>query len=75
MTLKILLLEIEYLGMQPQTARVENKTEFTFYLEEFTDELNPVVITSSYGTTKLKEEIVGSISTLTCKRYSGPAGF
>lgn len=65
--IKNIILEIQYLGMQPQTARVENKTEFTFYLEEFTDELNPVVITSSYGTTKLKEEIVGSISTLYAK--------
>jgi TonB-linked SusC/RagA family outer membrane protein len=65
--IKNIVLEIQYLGMQPQTIRVENKTEFTFYLEEFTDELNPVVITSSYGTTKLKEEIVGSISTLTAK--------
>lgn len=65
--IKNIVLEIQYLGMQPQTTRVENKTEFTFYLEEFTDELNPVVITSSYGTTKLKEEIVGSISTLNAK--------
>jgi len=65
--IKNIVLEIQYLGMKPQTTRVENKTEFTFYLEEFTDELNPVVITSSYGTTKLKEEIVGSISTLYAK--------
>jgi len=65
--IKNIVLEIQYLGMQSQTTRVENKTEFTFYLEEFTDELNPVVITSSYGTTKLKEEIVGSISTLYAK--------
>lgn len=65
--IKNIVLEIQYLGMQHQTTRVENKTEFTFYLEEFTDELNPVVITSSYGTTKLKEEIVGSISTLNAK--------
>ena len=61
------VLEVQLLGMQPQTQRVENKTDFFFYMEEFTDELNQVVITSSYGTKKLKEEIVGSISTLNAR--------
>ena len=62
-----LVLEVGYLGMQLQSQRAENKTVFTFNLQESTDELNPVIITSSYGTKKLKEEIVGSISTLTAK--------
>ncbi|MEN2401159.1 SusC/RagA family TonB-linked outer membrane protein [Flavobacterium sp. MC2016-06] len=62
-----LVLEVGFLGMKPQTQKADNKKEFVFYLEETTDELNPVVITSSYGTTKLKEEIVGSISTITAK--------
>ncbi|MBF4485416.1 SusC/RagA family TonB-linked outer membrane protein [Flavobacterium sp. CSZ] len=62
-----MVLEVGFLGMISQTVKADNKKEFTFYLEEFTDELNPVVITSSYGTTKLKEEIVGSISTLNAK--------
>ncbi|WP_244283465.1 SusC/RagA family TonB-linked outer membrane protein [Flavobacterium hercynium] len=62
-----LVLEVGFLGMQMQSQRAENKTVFTFNLQESTDELNPVIITSSYGTKKLKEEIVGSISTLTAK--------
>ncbi|MFH6995413.1 SusC/RagA family TonB-linked outer membrane protein [Flavobacterium sp. FlaQc-48] len=62
-----MVLEAGFLGMESQTVKAENKKEFIFYLEEFTDELNQVVITSSYGTKKLKEEIVGSISTLTSK--------
>ncbi|WP_431241197.1 carboxypeptidase-like regulatory domain-containing protein [Flavobacterium sp. P21] len=62
-----IVLEVSYLGMQTQFQKANNKKEFTFYLEEATDELNPVVITSSYGTKKLKEEIVGSISTLNSK--------
>lgn len=62
-----MVLEIGFLGMQSQNIKADNKKEFTVYLEEFTDELNPVVITSSYGTTKLKEEIVGSISTINAK--------
>ncbi|TDW51882.1 TonB-linked SusC/RagA family outer membrane protein [Flavobacterium sp. 270] len=62
-----LVLEVGFLGMETQSQKAENKKEFIFYLEETTDELNPVVITSSYGTKKLKEEIVGSISTLNAK--------
>jgi TonB-linked SusC/RagA family outer membrane protein len=62
-----MVLEVGFLGMISQTVKADNKKEFTFYLEEFTDELNPVVITSSYGTTKLKEEIVGSISTINAR--------
>lgn len=62
-----MLLEVGYLGMESQTIKADNKKEFTFYLEEHTDELTQVVITSSYGTKKMKEEIVGSISTLNAK--------
>lgn len=62
-----MILEAGFLGMETQSQKAENKKQFSFYLQETTDELNPVVITSSYGTTKLKEEIVGSISTLQAK--------
>ena len=62
-----MVLEAGFLGMQTQTVKADSKKEFVFYLEEYTDELNQVVITSSYGTKKLKEEIVGSISTLNAK--------
>ncbi|MCV9927062.1 SusC/RagA family TonB-linked outer membrane protein [Flavobacterium sp. LS1R49] len=65
--IKNTVLEVQHLGMETQTRKVENNSEFTFYMEEFTDELNQVVITSSYGTKKLKEEIVGSISTINAK--------
>ncbi len=62
-----LVLEVGFLGMESQSQKADYKKDFVFYLKETTDELNPVIITSSYGTTKLKEEIVGSISTLTAK--------
>ncbi|KQO22860.1 SusC/RagA family TonB-linked outer membrane protein [Flavobacterium sp. Leaf82] len=62
-----LVLEVGFLGMQTQSQKADDKKQFIFYLQEITDELNPVVITSSYGTTKLKEEIVGSISTINAK--------
>ena len=62
-----LVLEVGFLGMETQSQKADNKKQFVFHLQETTDELNPVIITSSYGTTKLKEEIVGSISTLNAK--------
>lgn len=61
------VLQVVLLGMVTQEQEVGNKNDFTFYMEEAVDELNPVIITSSYGTKKLKEEIVGSISTLQAK--------
>lgn len=66
-TISNLVLEAGFLGMETQSQKADDKKVFVFYLQEATDELNPVVITSSYGTTKLKEEIVGSISTLQAK--------
>ncbi|UPZ14179.1 SusC/RagA family TonB-linked outer membrane protein [Flavobacterium humidisoli] len=66
-TISNLVLEAGYLGMETQSQKADDKNVFVFYLQEATDELNPVVVTSSYGTTKLKEEIVGSISTLQAK--------
>ncbi|MCR8668015.1 SusC/RagA family TonB-linked outer membrane protein [Aestuariibaculum sp. M13] len=57
-------LEASYLGMKSQTKTIGSASEFTFYLEEDISELTEVVITSSYGTKKLKEEVVGSISTV-----------
>ncbi|WP_163393452.1 SusC/RagA family TonB-linked outer membrane protein [Flavobacterium limi] len=62
-----IVLQVVLLGMVTQEQKVGSKNNFTFYMEEAVDELNPVIITSSYGTKKLKEEIVGSISTITAK--------
>ena len=62
-----LVLEVGFLGMESQSQKADDKKNFVFFLQESADELNPVIITSSYGTTKLKEEIVGSISTLNAK--------
>ncbi|SHG37744.1 TonB-linked outer membrane protein, SusC/RagA family [Flavobacterium segetis] len=61
------VLIVSYLGMKSLSVRVGNSTDFIFKMEQVTDELEQVIITSSYGTKKLKEEIVGSISTLNAK--------
>lgn len=59
-----LILEIKYLGMKTLEQRIGNNSEFIIYLEESADQLDQVVITSSYGTKTSKQEIVGSIATL-----------
>lgn len=58
------ILVISYVGYKSQEVRVGNKSRFTITLEEDIDALDAVVITSSYGTSKLKEEVVGSISSI-----------
>ena len=59
-----IILEVSYLGMETTSQVVGNQSEFIFILNESSDQLDEVIITSSYGTKKLKEEIVGSIVTL-----------
>lgn len=58
---------ISFIGMETQTVKVSNKSYVEIFMEESVNELEQIVITSSYGTQKLKEEVVGSIETLTSK--------
>lgn len=62
-----LVLVVSYLGFIDAEFSVGTKNYFEIFLEEDFSSLDEVIITSSYGTKKLKEEIVGSISTLTSK--------
>ncbi|WP_019038591.1 SusC/RagA family TonB-linked outer membrane protein [Psychroflexus tropicus] len=55
-------LVFKYIGYETQTIQLTNKSNFEVYLVPKTDDLEEVIITTSYGTTKLKEEAVGSIS-------------
>ncbi len=65
-----IVLEVSYLGMETSTQVIGNKSEFIFYLNESTDQLDEVIITSSYGTKKLKQEVVGSIATVDPKNIA-----
>lgn len=58
------VLVVSYIGYKSQSVRVRDKSNFKFYLEEDINSLEEVVITSSYGTKKLKQEVVGSISNI-----------
>lgn len=60
-------LMVSFIGMETQFIPIKNKNHLEIFLEEKTNELAQVVITSSYGTKKLKEEVVGSIETIQAK--------
>ncbi|MCB4807597.1 SusC/RagA family TonB-linked outer membrane protein [Tamlana sp. 62-3] len=55
---------VSFLGYKDLEIPVKNNSYFNITLEEDYSGLNEVIITSSYGTKQLKEEVVGSISTL-----------
>ncbi|MEM9678716.1 MAG: SusC/RagA family TonB-linked outer membrane protein [Bacteroidota bacterium] len=61
------ILVISYLGFKTQQIPLGNKVYFEIYLVEDLEALDEVIITSSYGTTKRKEELVGSIATVKSK--------
>ncbi|MDO3695157.1 SusC/RagA family TonB-linked outer membrane protein [Wenyingzhuangia sp. chi5] len=61
------VLVFSMLGMKSQETLVGNQSFFEVFLEAETDYLEEVVLTSSYGTKKIKEELVGSVTTLTSK--------
>lgn len=52
------------LGYLPQEVIVGDQSTFNIQLKEDIESLNAVVITSSYGTKKRREEVVGSISSI-----------
>lgn len=62
--LENVVLEVSYIGYKSETARLRDKSYFEFYLQEDVNSLEEVVVTSSYGTKKLKQEVVGSISNI-----------
>jgi TonB-linked SusC/RagA family outer membrane protein len=58
------VLEVSYLGYKTANVTMGYKDTFSIALLEDIESLKTVVITSSYGTKKLKEEVVGSISSV-----------
>jgi len=65
--LQNVILVFSYLGHDKKEIKLGNTSYFEVFLEENTNSLNEIVITSSYGTQKLKEEVVGSIATVVAK--------
>jgi len=61
------VLRVSFLGFITQEVRIGDQRSFTIYLEEDVDTLEEVVLTSSYGTKKRNEELVGAITSLKAK--------
>jgi len=61
------VMEVSYIGYKSTTFTIGNKRDFEILLEEDVNSLEEVVVTSSYGTKKLKQEVVGSISNIKTK--------
>lgn len=55
------IVEVSAMGYKTITQKVGKKRIFHFLLAESPIELEELVVTSSYGTQKMKEEVVGSI--------------
>ncbi|WP_124979790.1 SusC/RagA family TonB-linked outer membrane protein [Nonlabens xiamenensis] len=64
------VLIIRYLGYKTKEVTVGERSKFQILLSEDVEALDAVVLTSSYGTKKLKEEVVGSISTVNTEDLS-----
>ena len=62
-----LLIEVSFVGYKPTSIQASTQNYFEFKLTEDVNSLNELVITSSYGTKKLKQEVVGSISSISAK--------
>ncbi|SCY14809.1 TonB-linked outer membrane protein, SusC/RagA family [Nonlabens sp. Hel1_33_55] len=58
------VLVFAYLGYLPKEVQIGTKSVFNIRLDEDVESLDAVVITSSYGTKKRREEVVGSISSV-----------
>lgn len=59
------VLVVSFVGMETKYVKVtDKKSRYVVYLDETASQLDEIVVTSSYGTRKLKEEVVGSITTV-----------
>ncbi len=59
------ILQVSYVGYKATDVNVNNNLRLYVFMPPDTETLDEVVVTSSYGTKKPREEVVGSISTLT----------
>ncbi len=68
-------LVVTYLGYQSKTVTIGKKRNFLIYLTPDEQQLDEVIITTSYGTAKPREEVVGSITQLTNKEINTNQSF
>ncbi len=68
-------LKITYLGYQSKTIKIGSKRSFLVYLMPDEEQLDEVIITTSYGTAKPKEEVVGSITQINSREINTNQSF
>lgn len=68
-------LVVTYLGYQSKTLKIGNTRSFLIYLTPDEQQLDEVIITTSYGTSKPKEEVVGSITQLDSREINTNQSF
>ncbi len=61
------VLVISFIGYKDQEVKLGSQTKFDIQLESSYNALNEVVVTSSYGTKKLKQDVVGSITNISAQ--------
>lgn len=62
-----IILQISYVGYLKQEIKIGSTSFFIIKLKEDVSNLDEIIITSSYGTKKLKQDIVGSIENIKAK--------
>ena len=68
-------LVVTYLGYKKSNIEIGNRRNFLIYLIPDKEQLDEVIITTSYGTAKPKEEVVGSITQLSNKEINTNQSF
>ncbi len=63
-TQNIIFLECTLVGFEKKTIKIGIQSDYKIYLNEASNALEEIVLTSSYGTKKRKEETVGSLVTV-----------
>ena len=68
-------LVITYLGYESKTILIGRQQNFAIYLIPDEEQLDEVIITTSYGTAKPREEVVGSITQLDSREINTNQSF
>ncbi|QTE21433.1 SusC/RagA family TonB-linked outer membrane protein [Polaribacter cellanae] len=65
--IKDIILVVKFIGYKSKEVKLGKKSYFVIKLQEDVANLDEIIITSSYGTSKLKQDVVGSIENIKTK--------
>ena len=64
------VLEVSYVGKATRYIRVGERRYFSIVLQNQSNELEEIVVTSSYGSKKVREEVVGSVAQISTSQLN-----